>query len=151
MERLLGQVKTEDLVRGYYKHTSGVYICCLCGQEFEPGQVYPMDGRFYEAERAAQMHMQAHGGTFDALLSLDKKLTGLTAHQAELLQWMHQGLSDAQIAQQLDVAPSTVRHQRFMFREKAKQARAYLALFELSVGQEKQENRGSASIEFQEE
>ena len=58
----------------------------------------------------------------------------MTDNQETLLRLMRQGRSDAEIAAELGVSPSTVRHQRFMFREKAKQARAYLALFELSVG-----------------
>lgn len=131
---LLGELTAQELARGYYKHASGRYICCLCGDEFEPGQVYAMDGRFYEAERAAQKHVAAHGGSFEALLALDRRFTGLTDNQETLLRLMRQGRSDAEIAAELGVSPSTVRHQRFMFREKAKQARAYLALFELSVG-----------------
>lgn len=134
MEKLLGELTAQELARGYYQHASGRYICCLCGEEFEPGQVYPMGGRFFEAERAAQKHVEAHGGAFEALLALDRRFTGLTDNQEKLLRLMHEGRSDADIAAQLGVSPSTVRHQRFMFREKAKQARAYLALFELSVG-----------------
>lgn len=134
MEKLLGELTPQELARGYYKHTSGRYICCLCGEAFEPGQVYPMEGRFYDAERAVQRHVEAHGGAFEALLMLDRRFTGLTDNQENLLRLMHEGRSDADIASQLGVSPSTVRHQRFMFREKAKQAKAYLALFELSVG-----------------
>ena len=134
MEKLLGELTAQELARGYYKHASGRYICCLCGEEFEPGQVYPMEGRFYDAEHAAQRHVEAHGGAFEALLKLDRRFTGLTDNQENLLRLMHEGRSDADIAAQLGVSPSTVRHQRFMFREKAKQAKAYLALFELSVG-----------------
>ena len=93
-----------------------------------------MEGRFYDAEHAVQRHVEAHGGAFEALLKLDRRFTGLTDNQENLLRLMHEGRSDADIAAQLGVSPSTVRHQRFMFREKAKQAKAYLALFELSVG-----------------
>ena len=68
MEKLLGELTAQELARGYYKHASGRYICCLCGEAFEPGQVYPMEGRFYDAEHAVQRHVEAHGGAFEALL-----------------------------------------------------------------------------------
>ncbi len=40
------------------------------------------------------------------------------------------GQSDKEIAKKLDIAESTVRRQRFTFREKAKQAKYYLAIYE---------------------
>lgn len=43
---------------------------------------------------------------------------------------MYLNETDKQIANKLQISPSTVRHQRFMFREKAKQAKMYLAIYE---------------------
>jgi hypothetical protein len=45
---------------------------------------------------------------------------------------MHDGLADKEIALKMGVAQATVRHQRFVFREKAKQAKLYLAIYELA-------------------
>lgn len=42
----------------------------------------------------------------------------------------YSGLSDSEIAKKLDVSASTIRHQKFTFREKAKQAKLYLSVFE---------------------
>jgi len=68
----------------------------------------------------------------DLLTSFDKKYTGITENQKELLMMIHDGLSDNEIAKKTGVAPATIRHQRFVFREKAKQAKLYLAIFEVA-------------------
>ena len=49
------------------------------------------------------------------------------------MQYIHEGKSDKEIASLTNTSASTVRHQRFVFREKARQAKMYLALYELSV------------------
>ena len=134
MERILNECDVEEIKCGLRKLDDGSFVCCLCGHTFSPGEVYPIDGKFFDHTRAAQLHMEAHGGMFETLIQMDKKYTGLTENQAQLMRMMRAGKSDAQIAAELGVAASTVRHQRFMFREKAKQAKAYLALFDLSVG-----------------
>jgi hypothetical protein len=124
---------TLDEVKGGYSLNpdNKSYTCLVCGREFETGEVFPFEGRFYEASRAVQRHVEKeHGSMLHTLLSYDKKYTGITENQKELLQLMHDGLSDSEIARKSGVAPSTVRHQRFVFREKAKQAKLYLAIFE---------------------
>ena len=45
-----------------------------------------------------------------------------------------EGLSDNEIANKLGIKASTVRHQKFTFREKAKQAKYYLAVYEEVFG-----------------
>lgn len=52
--------------------------------------------------------------------------------------------NDKEIAKILDISPSTVRHQRFMFREKAKQAKMYLAIYEQVM--EKKSHKDEAII-----
>jgi hypothetical protein len=64
------------------------------------------------------------------LLHVDNKYNTLTDHQKELQFLMYSDRSDKEIAKVLGISPSTVRHQRFVFREKAKQARMYLAQYE---------------------
>lgn len=134
MERILNEWTVEQIKAGYRMRTDGAYECGICGKIFQNGEIYLIDGHFYNHHRAVQLHVQAHGGVFERLMSMDKKYTTLTENQAQLMHMMQMGMSDAQIAAALGVAASTVRHQRFMFREKAKQAKAYLALFDLSIG-----------------
>jgi hypothetical protein len=107
------------------------YTCLICDRVFEKGEVYEFGGRFYEAAKAAQLHIEReHGSLLDILAANDKKYSGLTDKQKELLKMFNRGLSDREIGQSLGLAQSTVRHQRFIFREKAKQAKLYLAIYE---------------------
>ena len=134
MERILNEWTVDEIKAGYRLRADGAYECAICGVTYQKGEVFPIDGHFYDQHRAIQMHVQAHGGVFEQLMIMDKKYTTLTENQAQLMRMMQAGMSDAQIAAELGVAASTVRHQRFMFREKARQAKAYLALFDLSIG-----------------
>jgi len=69
----------------------------------------------------------------DILTSNDKKYTGITENQKELFKMIYSGMSDNEIAKITGVAPATIRHQRFVFREKAKQAKLYLSIYELAL------------------
>ena len=64
------------------------------------------------------------------LLNTESRYNTLTQNQKTLLSRLAQGWSDQEIAKEAGVSVSTVRHQKFVFREKAKQARVYLALYE---------------------
>lgn len=111
------------------------YCCAVCGKRFEEAEIYPINGHYYRAKQAAKCHVtQEHGSLLECYLGMDSRYVGLTENQKELLRLMGQGLSDSQIAAQMRVTPSTVRHQRFVFREKAKQARLFLALYEIASG-----------------
>lgn len=109
------------------------YICLLCGKRTEAGIIYPEDGVLYEAERYMKWHIQhVHGSVFHYLVGLDKKLTGLTEHQNNLLQLFYEGKSDNEIQQQLDIgSASTIRNHRFGLKEKERQAKVFLVLMEL--------------------
>src|SRR5690606_19939198 len=94
--------------------------------------IYQSDGQFFNAKRAIKEHIQReHGSMFHYLIQLDKKLTGLTEVQAQLIQYIFDGKKDKDIAQELGISPSTVRNQRYKLREKEKQAKIYLALLSL--------------------
>ena len=134
MERILSEWTVEEIKSGFKTLENGDCECAHCGMIFSKGEIFPVDGHYYDHHRAAELHVQAHGGTFEKLMKLDKKYTGLTENQSQLMRMMQKGMSDAQIADALGISASTVRHQRFMFREKAKQAKTYLALFDLSIG-----------------
>lgn len=128
----------DELKFGYnYNKKSEKYSCSICEKEFYDGEIYTLDGKFYEAKKMIKLHIQKeHGDMFNILLSNDNKYLGMTENQRELLRMIYLGMTDNEIAKKNGVAASTVRHQRFVFREKAKQARMYLALYELAVQSE---------------
>lgn len=128
---LTAESLTAEALRLGYLHEDGVYRCIACGKRFHEGEVYPEGQRLLLAGPAARLHYKnAHPGHYSALLAQPSKYNPLTEKQAELFRRIAAGESDRQIADALGVAASTVRHQRFTAREKAKQARAYLALYE---------------------
>lgn len=133
IDKLL-QISLEEIKNGYsYNEMSKTFICLTCGKQFETGEMFSFDSRFYDASKAIQLHIKKeHGNMLDILASFDKKYTGITENQKELLSMIYDGLSDNEIARKTGVAPATVRHQRYVFREKAKQAKLYLAIFEVA-------------------
>ena len=115
-----------------YVSDGGVWRCLACGQAAEAGLIYEQDGRLMEAQRFLSEHVvQVHGGPFALLRSLEKTLTGLTEHQAAMLGQFWEGRSDRDIAKDLAISDSTVRNHRFNLRERAKQARIFLAIMDL--------------------
>lgn len=133
IDNILG-ISVGDVKNGYsYDHSSKRYICHICGRGFENGEIFSIDGRFFDAAKAVSMHIKKeHADMLDILVAYDKKYTGLTDNQKELLKMMYSGMSDNEIAKSEGVSPSTIRHQRFIFREKAKQAKLILAIYELA-------------------
>jgi hypothetical protein len=147
------QMSLDEVKNGYsYNLETNVYTCLVCGREFEVGEMFSFDGRFFEASKAVRIHVyKEHGDMFEILASYDKKYTGITENQKELLMMMHNGLSDNEIAKKTGTAPATVRHQRFVFREKAKQAKLYLAIFEIvekSMAEKKTRNIDNELIDI---
>jgi hypothetical protein len=132
-----GKLTLDEIKRGYRRDEGkAAYICLHCEKAFALGQVFKIDERFYTPEHAAAKHIDVeHGGQFERLLHADTKYNNLTENQKELLSYFYKGLPDGEIARSLDVSPSTVRHQKFTFREKAKQAKLYLAIFEYVFGE----------------
>jgi hypothetical protein len=124
----------EDLKQGYCYHTdTKTYHCLLCEKAFETGEIFRYGERYFEASKAAEYHIaHEHGGMFRQLLDSDSKYNTTTEKQKELLELIQLGLSDQEIAVKLGISASTVRHQKFSFREKAKQAKLYLTLYELT-------------------
>jgi hypothetical protein len=123
----------EEIKNGYnFDSNSGIFHCLICGETFEKGEIYPMKGKFFEAGKAVISHIkEEHGSVFELLLELDKKYSGITDNQKSMLKDFYSGLSDKEIAKNNGISAATIRHQRFAFREKAKQAKAFLAIFEL--------------------
>ncbi|PCN44972.1 transcriptional regulator [Brevibacillus laterosporus] len=141
----------EEIKNGYvYNEKQESFTCLVCGQTYEEGIIYPIDDNWYEAKKAMKHHIHdAHTSMFHFLLSLDKKVTGLTDVQRQLLAQFYEGQTDAQIVQNsTGRSNSTIRNHRFMLREKEKQAKIFLAIMEL-LGEANQSlpksNTGSAS------
>ena len=121
--------EVEDIARGWYE-ADGKYVCLVCGAEFEQGRIYSVGEALYDAHGAVRLHVQGHGGMAEYLLGQEVGLTGLSEVQAQLLQLVAAGKSDAQIAKEMGIAHSTVRNHRFKLREKEKQAKVFLALMQ---------------------
>lgn len=120
-----------DYKNGYYEE-DGKYICLHCETVFEAGIIYPAEQHYQTAEKAMKQHIfTEHGGPILPLLQLDKRNTGLSDHQIQLLRLFAEGLSDKDIANRLELSVSTIRNHRFKFREKEAQAKVFLAMMEL--------------------
>lgn len=131
VSELFWNASITELQQGYiYSQEEQQYACLLCGYKTTKGIIYSGGSQFYESEKFMQRHIhQEHTSTFDYLLNLDKRYTGLTDHQKNLLALFRQGLSDADIVTQLGGgSTSTIRNHRFTLREKEKQAKLFLAI-----------------------
>ncbi|MGE5370457.1 MAG: DUF2087 domain-containing protein [Solirubrobacterales bacterium] len=134
LAELFWQSSLDEMKQGYVlQAASGEYICLICGQRFENGVIYPRGDQLYEAKKAIESHISAeHKSMFHYLLSLDKKLTGLTDHQKTILELFYAGASDGEVAKVTGTgSTSTIRNHRFTLRERQKQARVFLAIMEL--------------------
>ncbi|WP_394924539.1 DUF2087 domain-containing protein [uncultured Robinsoniella sp.] len=127
-----GKLTLEELKKGYrYDKEKDAYVCIYCDKIFSAGQIFSIGDQFYVAERAAAKHIAGeHNGNFTQLVNADTKYNTLTQNQKELMTLFYAGLTDSEIARKSGISDSTVRRQRFTFREKAKQARLYLAVYE---------------------
>lgn len=122
----------EEIKKGYrYDKETESYICNFCNKTYQDKEIYKFDERFFESSKAISIHIKKeHGSVFDNIINQESKYNSMTDNQRDLLCMMYLNETDKQIANKLQISPSTVRHQRFMFREKAKQAKMYLAIYE---------------------
>lgn len=136
MNSLLFEATIEELKLGF-RREGRRRLCLCCGFETEAGLVYAAEGRFYEAERYMEAHIEEeHGGMLGFLLALDRSATGLTGTHKRLLELSAQGLSDDQLQKEMGIgSSSTIRNHRFALREKERQARLFLAVMELMAAQ----------------
>ncbi len=122
----------EELKRGYSQE-GDYYICLLCGKKFEQGIIYPEGDILYEAKKYISIHIQkTHGSVFEYLIQMDKKITGLTEHQNNLLRLFYQGKSDQEVQKEMGIgSTSTIRNHRFALKEKERQSKVFLTMMEL--------------------
>lgn len=125
-------ISIDTLVNGYELREEH-YECLFCETSFGLHEVFQHEERFFTAEGMMKLHIgQIHISPFHALLSLDKKVTGLSDVQVEMLQYFFEGSSDQEIVGKSSLTSvSTVRQHRFKLREKEKQAKILIALMQL--------------------
>ncbi len=128
----LDHMSVQEIRQGY--RLSGCpcqYRCIFCDAVFDEGRIYEQDGQLCTAARAITLHIQkSHQSVFEQLLKLDKRFIGLTDNQKKVLRLMYQGYDTRRIAEETGTAASTIRAQRFLFKEKSRQAKLTLALFQ---------------------
>lgn len=131
----IDQYTVEEIIKGYsYDGEARCYRCLYCAKTFAQEEVFPAGDRFYTAKAAVKFHMQFdHAERISEMIRSDNKYLSLTDNQKQLFNLFSLGLTDKEIAARLDVSPSTVRHQKFMFREKARASKMYLAAWEMVV------------------
>ena len=139
MKSKIEQATINELKNGFmYNIQTKMFSCLFCAAQYEDGDIYSIGNRLVCAEKAIIMHIsEKHGFVFDNLLSTDKVKTGLTDTQKDFLRNYYIGISDKEIAEKMNISASTVRFQRYNFREKVKQAKMILALYELFEEKEK--------------
>lgn len=121
MQELIRNATIEDFKRGYiWNIKEAQFVCLICGEKIGA------------SDTDVNTHIIKHGNPVERLLLLDKKYTGLTEIQKEFLIMISNKYTDKEIASELGCAESTVRNMRFALRERAKQARAFLAVMELA-------------------
>lgn len=121
MEELIRNANIEDFRRGYiWNSKEAQFVCIICGEKIG------------DNDNSVNTHIVKHGNSIERLLLLDKKYTGLTEIQKEFLTMISNRYTDKEIASKLACAESTVRNMRFALRERARQARAFLAVMELA-------------------
>lgn len=133
VSELFWSASINDIKKGYiYDFLSEEYICLICGKTLTRGVIYPAGDVLLEAERAIREHIvEEHSSTFEFLLNMDKKITGLSDVQKNMLDYFYMGLGDNEIASKVGGSTSTIRNHRFTLRQKEKQAKIFIALMEL--------------------
>lgn len=142
-ERRMAGATVEELRTGVFRdERSGSYRCLFCDDVFEDGCIYPEGDRLFDASRAAREHVaKMHGGVGNALLDAGARRTGMTDIQMRLVRLTLEGRTDEEIGKEMGIAASTVRNHRFKLRERAAQARAFLAIMDNVEATMRDENR----------
>lgn len=148
VSELFWRASVEDIKNGYiYDFLSEQYICLICGKAFTKGIIYPHEDLLLDAERTVKEHITSeHSSTFEYLLNLDKKISGLSDVQRNMLDYFYRGLDDNEIARIVGVSSSTIRNHRFTLRQKEKQAKIFIAIMELLEGKKRDKRQAFLPI-----
>lgn len=123
----------DEMMHGY-KIENGHYTCIFCNEQFDEDEIFLINDRFYNAKKMMEQHIvERHHSVFDGWIEQDKKVTGLSDIQLEMIKFFFKGMSDQEITENSDSinSVSTVRQHRFKLREKEKQAKVFLVLMQL--------------------
>lgn len=128
----------DEWIRGYLESANHLQ-CLFCKESFDKLEIFKGNDRFWTAQGMMELHIQeVHGSPFQAIMALDRKTTGLSAVQAEMMNCFFEGASDSEIVEASSVnSISTVRQHRFKLREKERQAKLFIALAELMKEKDK--------------
>lgn len=128
---LLWDATFDDLKTGYTKDGDTVR-CLVCGSQYTIGEVYPLNGHYYDAEARMRIHMEEeHVSMLEVLLNYSHDFLGISEIQQEVLKLTAAGLSDKETAARKELSPSTIRSHRFKLREKERQAKMFLTVMSL--------------------
>ncbi len=132
-------LSVEELSKGYTEsNEDDGYTCIFCGKVFEKGVIYESLGKLVTAERAAKEHVELeHGGSFKTLIELDKKITGLSSAQKNILEASYYELETKQISENMGISPVTVRAHKFKIQKMKREAKILLALMDQIENDEK--------------
>ncbi|WP_041140317.1 DUF2087 domain-containing protein [Beduini massiliensis] len=121
----------EQLENGYIENQHS-YQCIHCDFKTIKGEIYPYEHHFYDAKKRMAIHLQhEHHGCLFPLLDAPKKVNTLTDNQKQIITHLYQHKSDRDIAKLMGISEATVRYQRFSLKEKANQAKVFLAMYHL--------------------
>jgi DNA-binding CsgD family transcriptional regulator len=127
----IGELSIDELSAGL-KRNAATLSCIACGEVFELGRVYEIDGRLVDSDRGAAEHvLLVHGGALRMLAEFSKESTGLSEVQRDLLIQLSLKKSDREIARESHRSESTIRNQRFHLRRKINEAKVLCAVGEL--------------------
>ena len=126
------ELTVEELARGYViDEDTKEYTCIFCGEKYEEGLVYTSNGRLVTAEKAMSEHIiNAHDGSFNCLVSMDKQMNGLSDTQKNLLMCMYEEMGNKEIGEEMNINPATVRTHKFNLQKMKREAKVLLALLE---------------------
>ena len=124
----------KDLKRGFVKdEVKSAFICNICGEQFAEGEIFKIGERYFSACVAAYLHIKnTHGSMSDILSEGGKNETGLSDSLSEVIRLMSVCKNDREIADYMGTSASTVRHQKFVLRQKVRQAKRLISLYELA-------------------
>lgn len=133
-EEKFWNASVEEMMQGYvYDSVSEQYVCLICQEQFEEGIIFRKGELLLEAKKAIKRHIfDVHTSMFNYLLNMDKKYTGITEHQKDLMVHFKNGLTDKEIVEASNGgSTSTIRNHRFRLKEKEKQAKVFLTMMAL--------------------
>lgn len=136
INELFWNATIDEIKRGYIIQGDN-YICIICGERFEKGEIFKIDEQFYDAKKTIELHIKNnHKSMLEYIIQMNNSFLGVTEIQKQLLQSLIKGNSDKEVAVEMGIHPSTVRNHRYRLREKEKQAKLFLAAMQLLQSQQ---------------